>query len=121
MRFASVELRTVPTWLRHYPVLSDGEVPVRPRAADMRTPIVVVDEFTSVVDRQITRIRARFPGVATDQKRCVLLSPYYDIIGWLQPDWVYDTATSQWTGGVFRAPKTGTRYLADGLALLALV
>lgn len=106
---AAVGLGTVPTWLRPYPVLSNGEK----FRADLARVIaeapecVVVDEFTSVVDRQIARM-----GALAFQKswrrtggRCVLLSCHYDIIDWVEPDWVYDTATGKYAGrGLWRRP-----------------
>ncbi|MEZ7005856.1 hypothetical protein [Streptomyces sp. AD55] len=98
-----VGLGDVPSWLRPYRVLSNGE---RFRADLARiiaeTPDhVVIDEFTSVVDRQIARVGAqafakawrRTPG------RAVLLSCHYDILDWLQPDWVYDTSARTFTRG----------------------
>jgi len=53
----------------------------------------VVDEFTSVIDRQIARVgAAAFAKTWRKGKgQIVLLSCHYDIIEWLQPDWVYDT------------------------------
>ena len=103
---AAVGLGSVPVWLRPYPVLSMGEkfranlarvVCEAPRA-------VVIDEFTSVVDRQIARV-----GVATFQKawrrtegQCVLLSCYYDILDWVEPDWIFDTTTREFTRGRLR-------------------
>lgn len=107
---SAVGLGTVPTWLRPYPVLSNGEK----FRADLARLIceaprrVVVDEFTSVVDRQIAKV-----GALAFQKawrrtggKAVLLSCHYDIIDWLEPDWVYDTATGKYTGrGLWRRPK----------------
>jgi GNAT superfamily N-acetyltransferase len=53
----------------------------------------VVDEFTSVIDRQIARVGAT--AFAKSWRRTggqvVLLSCHYDVIEYLQPDWVYDT------------------------------
>lgn len=59
---------------------------------------VIIDEFTSVVDRQIARIGALAfsKGWRRNKgKQVVLLSCHYDIIEWLQPDWVYDTGSRQ--------------------------
>jgi ABC-type ATPase with predicted acetyltransferase domain len=58
---------------------------------------VVVDEFTSVVDRQIAKIGAAAFAKSWRKtgKQIVLLSCHYDIIEWLQPDWVYDTKVSE--------------------------
>jgi len=97
---ASVGLGDVPAWLRPFKALSNGQ---QFRAGLARLLVeppkeVVIDEFTSVVDRQIAKI-----GALAFQKswrrnkghKVVLLSPHYDIIEWLQPDWVYDTRTAQ--------------------------
>jgi ABC-type ATPase with predicted acetyltransferase domain len=57
---------------------------------------VVVDEFTSVIDRQIAKVGALAFGKnwrRNKGKKVVLLSCHYDIIEWLQPDWVYDVNT----------------------------
>lgn len=107
---AAVGLGTVPAWLRPYSVLSNGE---RFRADLARVIVdapdrIVVDEFSSVVDRQI----ALFGALAFQKAwrrttgQCVLLSCHYDIIDWLEPDWVYDTATGRFTArGLWRRPK----------------
>lgn len=57
---ASVGLGTVPTWLRPYPVLSNGEQ-FRANLARLiceAPDFAVLDEFSSVVDRQIAQIGA---------------------------------------------------------------
>lgn len=111
---ASVGLGSVPSWLRPYRVLSNGE---RFRADLARVLCdkphkVVIDEFSSVVDRQIAKFGAL--AFAKSWKRtakegghkCVLLSCHYDIIDWLEPDWIFDTATGRYTGrGLWRRPK----------------
>jgi len=86
--------------LRPFKALSNGQ---QFRAGMARLIVdapdeVVVDEFTSVVDRQIAKIGAMAfaKGWRRNKgKRVVLLSPHYDIIEWLQPDWVYNTDTGQ--------------------------
>lgn len=111
---AGVGLGTVPTWLRPYPVLSNGEK-FRANLARILcdSPArVVIDEFTSVVDRQIAKFGAL--AFAKSWKRlakaggnqCVLLSCHYDIIDWVEPDWIFDTATGTYAGrGLWRRPK----------------
>lgn len=106
---AAVGLGTVPAWLRPYHALSNGE---KFRADLARIvaeayPQVVVDEFTSVVDRQIAKI-----GALAFQKawrrtggQCVLLSCHYDILDWVEPDWVFDTSTGVLSRGRLRRPK----------------
>jgi GNAT superfamily N-acetyltransferase len=101
---AAVGLGSVPSWLRPYHVLSMGE---RFRADLARVVSdapdkVVIDEFTSVVDRQIARIGALAFGKAWRRTggQAVLLSCHYDIAEWLRPDWVYDTGTGTFQWGV---------------------
>lgn len=105
---SAVGLGSVPTWLRPYHVLSNGErfradlarlIAERPRRA-------VVDEFSSVVDRQIARIGAMAFAKAwrRGSGQAVLLSCHYDILDWLEPDWIFDTAT-----GAFERAAAGRR------------
>jgi GNAT superfamily N-acetyltransferase len=103
---AAVGLGSVPTWLRPFAALSNGE---RFRANLARLVCdapgqAVVDEFTSVVDRQIARIGALAFSKAWRRTngQCVLLSCHYDVIDWLQPDWVFDTATGHFQWGSLR-------------------
>lgn len=108
---SAVGLGDVPAWLRPYPVLSTGE---KFRASLARLICeapdrAVVDEFTSVVDRQIAKIGAcAFAKTWRRTKgRVVLLSCHYDIIEWLAPDWIFDTAGGnfRWTRGCLRRPQ----------------
>ena len=95
---ANVGLGDVPSWLRPFHALSNGQQ-FRAGLARLITDAhdeVIVDEFTSVVDRQIAKIGAMAFGKGWRRnkgKKVVLLSCHYDIIEWLQPDWVYDTGT----------------------------
>lgn len=107
---AAVGLGSVPSWLRPYHVLSNGEK----FRADLAKIVceapekVIVDEFTSVVDRQI----AKFGALAFQKAwrrtggQCVLLSCHYDVLDWIEPDWVFDTSTGQFQRGrLWRRPK----------------
>jgi len=94
---AAVGLGDVPAWLRPFHVLSNGEQ-FRAGLARLiceKPSEVVVDEFTSVVDRQIARIGAHAFQKAWRREnpdgKVVILSPHYHILDWLQPDWVIDT------------------------------
>ena len=100
--FAAVGLGSVPAWLRPYSVLSNGE---KFRAELARIILeaperIVVDEFTSVIDRQIARIGALAFSKSwrRGKGQCVLLSCHYDILPWVQPDWVYDTGAGRFSG-----------------------
>ena len=106
----SVGLGSVPTWLRPYPVLSNGE---KFRADLARLvcdapDVAVVDEFTSVVDRQIAKFGALAFAKAWRRlkgKQVVLLTPHYDVVEWLEPDWVFDTAKRSFARGLLRRPQ----------------
>lgn len=97
---SAVGLGDVPAWLRPFKVLSNGE---QFRAGLARLICeapdkAIIDEFTSVVDRQIAKIGASAFAKAFRKnkgKQIILLSCHYDIIEWLQPDWVYDTRVSE--------------------------
>lgn len=103
---SSVGLGDVPAWLRPFHVLSNGE---KFRAGLARLICeqpdnVVVDEFTSVIDRQIARVGAGAFSKAWKRtgKKIVLLSCHYDIIEWLQPDWIYDTEGARFSRDCLR-------------------
>lgn len=100
----------MPAWLRPYQVLSNGE---RFRA-DLARIIseaparVTIDEFTSPLDRQV----AKFGALAFQKAwrrgagQALLLSCHYDVIDWLEPDWIFDTATGKYAGrGLWRRPR----------------
>lgn len=100
---SAVGLGSVPSWLRPYEVLSTGEK----FRADLARIIcqkpekIVIDEFTSVVDRQIAKIGAAAFTKAWRKTagQVVLVSCHYDIEDWLQPDWILDTATGKYASG----------------------
>lgn len=98
---SAVGLGDVPSWLRPFHVLSNGE---KFRAGLARLVVerpgtAVVDEFTSVIDRQIAKVGAAAFGKTwrRGKGQIVLLSCHYDIIDWLEPDWVYDTAEARFS------------------------
>lgn len=108
---SAVGLGDVPAWLRPFHVLSTGE---KFRASLARLVCeaparAVVDEFTSVVDRQIARIGASAFARAWRRTggQVVLLSCHYDIIEWLAPDWIFDTRGNgfTWTRGCLQRPR----------------
>ncbi len=113
----AVGLGDVPAWLRPYRVLSNGE---RFRAGlariiAERPERVVIDEFTSVVDRQIARVGAqafakswrRWPAEKGGAGQAVLLTCHYDVLEWINPDWIYDTAARrlEWPRGCLQRPR----------------
>lgn len=93
--FNSVGFATVWSWLKPYHVLSNGEK----MRVDLANAIlsdkqtIVFDEFTSVVDRTIAKTAsfAIQKAVRKLRKQFVAVSCHYDIIDWLEPDWIYNT------------------------------
>ena len=54
---------------------------------------VVFDEFTSVVDRQVaqTACIAINKAIKNTNKKFIAITCHYDVLNYLQPDWVFDT------------------------------
>ena len=103
----AVGFNTIPAWLRPYAVLSNGEkfrVELARHLLSDADPIVV-DEFSSVVDRQVAKIASHAVQkyVRRANRRFVAVACHYDIVDWLQPDWVFEPAT--WN--VHRRPPQG--------------
>lgn len=102
---ANVGLGDVPAWLRPFRVLSNGEQfrAGLARVICEKPDEIVIDEFTSVVDRQIAKIGSQAFQKAWRRSnptgKVVLLTPHYDIIDWIQPDWVIDTNTKSFERG----------------------
>ena len=107
----AVGFSSPPSWVKPYHVLSGGErfrcdlaralaegwKPQPPsnqvsNAADI--PLIAFDEFTSVVDRNVARIgsAAVAKAIRSRQIHCrfVAVTCHYDILEWLEPDWVID-------------------------------
>lgn len=99
----AVGLNSVPSWYKPYSVLSNGEK----FRADLARKVkdgAVIDEFTSVVDRNV----AKAASVAlvryikkNNIKNVVLSTCHRDILEWLEPDWVIDTDLGEYTEGFF--------------------
>lgn len=90
----SVGFNTIPAWLRPFAVLSNGEkfrVDVARSLLGASEP-VVVDEFTSYVDRQVAKIVSHSVQkfIRRKQRKFVAVTCHYDVIDWLQPDWIVD-------------------------------
>lgn len=107
---SAVGLGSVPAWLRPFHALSNGEkfrAGMARVIADGRQR-VIIDEFSSVVDRQIARIGAAAFSKAWKRGggQAILLSCHYDVLDWIEPDWVFDTRTGELQRGLlWRRPK----------------
>jgi GNAT superfamily N-acetyltransferase len=87
--------------VRPFKVLSNGEqfrvtmaALLAYAHAEKRTAPVVVDEFTSVVDRTVARIgsAAIAKAVRRNNQKLVVVTCHEDVEAWLQPEWVYRPA-----------------------------
>lgn len=107
---SSVGFSSPPSWVRPFHVLSNGEqfrVNMARTLAEKKE-LAVVDEFTSVVDRTVARIgsAAIAKTVRQHNQKFIAVSCHYDIAEWLEPDWIYQPATNEFTGGrLLRRPK----------------
>ena len=93
--FNSVGFSSPPSWLKPYPVLSNGEK-MRVQLAFAllsKNEVTAFDEFTSVVDRQVAKIASHCvqKAVRKHNQKFVACSCHYDVQEWLQPDWIFNT------------------------------
>ena len=96
----SVGFASPPDWLKSYDCLSQGEkmrVDIA-RALCMPQKTIVFDEFTSVVDREIAKVSAFAISKAVRRqkdKQFIAVTCHYDVVDWLDPDWVFCTDTME--------------------------
>lgn len=105
----AVGFSSPPAWIKPYGVLSGGErfrcdlaraLLLGGGVADGQArPIIVFDEFTSVVDRTVARASSVAIGKAVRgglvAKRFVGVTCHYDVAEWLEADWVLDMANGR--------------------------
>lgn len=92
-----------PAWLRPYGVLSTGEqfrASLARALADTERDPVVMDEFTSTVDRNVAKVGSHAVAKAVRKRgqKFVAVTCHFDVTDWLQPDWVYrpDSVDFEW-------------------------
>lgn len=115
-RLGSVGFNSIPSWYKPYNVLSNGEK-FRADLARKIASNVVIDEYTSVVDRNV----ARAASVAlsryvnnNDIKNIVISTCHMDVVEWLEPDWVINTDSGELLDGFFlSAQKSMLKYIAQ--------
>lgn len=93
---SGVGLTAVVCWIRPAATLSNGQ---RARAEcalqmarDASEGIVVIDEWTSVVDRTVAKVMSHCiqKHARKTNRQIVLLSCHYDVLEWLNPNWIID-------------------------------
>lgn len=119
----SVGFSSPPAWVRPFHVLSTGEQFRVTVAHELATAlaysnpwesVVVLDEFTSVVDRTVAQIGSAAVARtvrAHEGLQFVAVTCHYDVEEWLLPDWTYSPATNtfEWTDGSVEG-ATGDRH-----------
>ena len=93
--FNSVGFSSPPSWLKPYSVLSNGQK-MRVDLANgllQDNELMVFDEFTSVVDRNVAQIGsyAVQKAIRKTKRKFIAVSCHYDIVDWLLPDWIFNT------------------------------
>lgn len=111
--FYTVGFSSVPSWLKPYSVLSNGEkMRVELAYSLLSDDFVCFDEFTSVVDRNVAKTicQALSKNIKrSPNKKFVAVSCHRDIIEYLQPDWVFDTDEMRCFFQSAHAPKEGSK------------
>lgn len=117
-KLGSVGLNSVPSWYKPYHVLSNGEKFRADLARKLKSG-AVIDEFTSVVDRNVAKAASmslsRF--IKSNELEDIVISTcHQDILDWLEPDWVINTDTGELYHGFFLSvQKSLSKYIAQGM------
>jgi ABC-type lipoprotein export system ATPase subunit len=98
---SSVGFSSPPAWLRPFAVLSTGQQfrVTLARLLAESPALVVLDEFTSVVDRTVAQVGSAALAKTVRQLggRFVGVTCHEDVEAWLTPDWVYRPAEDRFT------------------------
>lgn len=91
---SAVGFNTPPSWMRPFATLSNGEqfrVSLARRLVESQG-LVAVDEFTSVVDRQVGQIGAHAvqKWARREGRQFVAVTCHHDVEEWLDPDWILE-------------------------------
>jgi energy-coupling factor transporter ATP-binding protein EcfA2 len=88
-----IGLNSVNCWIRPIKTLSNGQK-ARAEAAYLmcKNDFICIDEWTSVVDRTVAKAMSVciYKFAKKYNKKIILLSCHYDILEWLNPDWLID-------------------------------
>lgn len=92
---SSVWLSSIPTYLRPFSLLSNGEQYRASLAYKVgrasKNDVILIDEFTSVVDRDVAKSMSFSiqKYIRKHNKKIIFASCHFDIMEWLKPDWTY--------------------------------
>jgi GNAT superfamily N-acetyltransferase len=100
-KLSAAGLMSVPEWVKPHNVLSNGQK-FRADLARSLYNCARIDEFTSVVDRNVAKAAstsmARYVR-NNDIEGIVIATCHRDILEYLEPDWVIDTDRGEWASG----------------------
>jgi ABC-type Mn2+/Zn2+ transport system ATPase subunit len=95
----AVGIASIPTLCKPFHVLSNGEQ-FRALISRQLKDWAIIDEFTSVVNREtalsLSVCLSKYIR-KNNLKNIVLASCHRDIVDWLEPDWVFDTDSKQYS------------------------
>lgn len=113
MALSGVGLTSVPCWIKPAYTLSNGQ---RARAESAlaianSTGDIVIDEWTSVVDRTVAKVMSHCVQkfVRRQNRKIVLVSCHYDVIEWLDPDLIIDCNKQEFIDRRLLPPQERTR------------
>jgi hypothetical protein len=108
---SSVGFSSPPAWVRPFQVLSNGQQFRVTLARTLAEAMIdgkpkLLDEYSSVVDRTVARIGSA--AVAKTVRRSALqfiaVTCHYDVLDWLEPDWVYEPHTNRFQTAAALSP-----------------
>lgn len=114
---AGIGLTAAPCWIRPMATLSNGQK-ARAEAALLMSQqaksTICIDEWTSVVDRTVAKVMCHClqKYARKSRQRVVVLSCHYDVVDWLNPDWVIDCNKQDYLD---RRSMVGTHKRSDQL------
>lgn len=113
-----VGLNTQPSYLKSYSILSNGEkMRCDIAKAIFENDFVIIDEFTSVVDRHIAKIICMCIKKLLNKysnKKIIFVSCHKDFLEWLEPDWHYDLDTQTFTKDIPQQRPKMEFYITKG-------
>ena len=90
----AVGMGSVPSWVRPFHVLSNGEkMRVTLARGLLERDFFIFDEFTSVVDRQVAKVCSLAVSryCKKHKKKFLAVSCHKDVVEWLEPDFTFCT------------------------------
>ena len=106
---SAVGLSSPPVWIRPYKVLSNGQQfrANIARALSLNKNLVVYDEFTSVVDRDVAKVASHAVQkyIRKKNQKFIAVSCHFDFLDWLEIDWLFNINDGSFSRRRLRRPK----------------